>query len=124
MAIPAVQQVGRGQLALYEAVAGVAARRAVGRDVSPAELCAGCLAREACYGFRDARGAGRSRTLCFRCFRSELGRRQDVAERMARGWNATQTGLLLADMLDALRTRRRRAQIAARHLLDDIDASA
>lgn len=118
MAIPAVQQMGRGQLTLYEAVAGMAARRAVGREVSPAGLCAGCRAGHARYGFRDARAAGRSRALCFRCFRSELGRRQDVAERMARGWNAPQTGLPLADTLDALRTRRRRAQIKARHALE------
>ena len=118
MAIPAVQQVGERQLALYEAGAG-AARRAADRDVRTAGLCAGCQAREARYGFRDARGARRSRTLWFQCFRSALGRRRDVAERMARGWNATQTGLPLADTLDALRTRRRRAQIKARHLLDD-----
>jgi hypothetical protein len=47
----------------------------------------------------------------------EVGRRQAVAARMARGWNATQTSLPLADTLQRLDLRRRRAQIAARHAL-------
>jgi hypothetical protein len=36
---------------------------------------------------------------------------------MARGWNATQARLPLEDTLRELTRRRRRAQIAARHLL-------
>jgi hypothetical protein len=80
-------------------------------------LCAGCHQHEARYGFSRGRGAARPGTLCFRCFRSELGRRQDVAERMRRGWNAEQAGLPLAETIEALHTRRRRAQIAARHAL-------
>ena len=83
-----------------------------------AGLCTGCRQREARYGFGRGRGAARPGTLCFQCFRSELGRRQDVAERMRRGWNAVQAGLPLAETLDALHTRRRRAQIAARHALE------
>ena len=83
-------------------------------------LCAGCRAREARYGFRDEGDpqTDRPRTLCFDCFRAELGRRQDVATRLARGWNATQVTLPLGKTLESLNRRRRRAQIAARHALD------
>ena len=82
-------------------------------------LCAGCRDKEARYGFRDEQdpAADRPRTLCFECFRVEVGRRQAVAARMARGWNATQASLPLADTLQRLDLRRRRAQIAARHAL-------
>jgi hypothetical protein len=48
----------------------------------------------------------------------ELIRRQDVADRRARGWDATQTALPIADRLEELSLRRRRAQIAARHALE------
>ena len=86
-------------------------------------LCAGCREKEARYGFRpegdDDPTLERPRALCFECFRVELTRRQLVRERMARGWNATQTGLPLQDTLRALERRRRRAQIAARHALDE-----
>jgi hypothetical protein len=103
-----------GQLGLYE--------RAVPRPrVLPprptAKLCAGCRAKEARYGFKDADGSERSRTLCFECFRMEIDRRQRVAAQLARGWNAEQVRLPLADTLDALTRRRRRAQIAARHAI-------
>ena len=83
-------------------------------------LCAGCREREARYGFRDEQGADpaeRPRTLCFECFRVEISRRQAVAARLARGWNAEQVRLPLEETLKALTTRRRRAQIAARHAL-------
>jgi hypothetical protein len=82
-------------------------------------LCAGCREREARYGFRhqDDPAAERPRTLCFECFRVEVGRRQAIAARMARGWNAQQVTLPLEHTLDALARRRRRAQIAARHAL-------
>ena len=88
-------------------------------------LCAGCRASEARYGFReeqrdahrDGLPGARPRTLCFDCFRVEIGRRQAVAARMARGWNATQTSLPLSETLERLDRQRRRAQIAARHAL-------
>jgi hypothetical protein len=83
-------------------------------------LCAGCRAREARYGFRDEQddpGVERPRALCFECFRVEIGRRQAVAARLARGWNATQASLPLEETLESLARRRRRAQIAARHAL-------
>jgi hypothetical protein len=83
-------------------------------------LCAGCRAREARYGFReegDDPVVGRPRTLCFECFRVEIARRQAVAARLARGWNATQVRLPLEETLRDLTRRRRRAQIAARHAL-------
>ncbi len=83
-------------------------------------LCAGCRAREARYGFRgeaDDPVAERPRTLCFKCFRVEISRRQPVAARLARGWNAEQVRLPLEETLRALTTRRRRAQMAARHAL-------
>jgi len=81
-------------------------------------LCAGCQAREARYGFRpddDDPQVERPRTLCFECFRAEIGRRQEAAQ-------AIQVRLPLAPALDqtleSLRRRRGRAQIAARHALD------
>ncbi len=85
------------------------------------QLCAGCREHEARYGFRvdeQTPSTERPRTLCFNCFRIELGRRQAVAERMARGWDATQTELPLSETLAQLDRRRRRAQIAARHALN------
>src|SRR5262245_18294395 len=105
------------QLALYGRAARVARRAAPGPR-SP--LCAGCPAREARYGFRDEAEplAHRPRTLCFDCFRMEINRRQDVAARMAHGWNAQQARLPLEETLKELTTRRRRAQIAARHALN------
>ena len=83
-------------------------------------LCAGCRAKEARYGFRSGDDAGRDdrpRTLCFECFRIELGYRQAVAARRARGWNGTQSELPLAEKIAHTDRRRRRAQIAARHAL-------
>jgi hypothetical protein len=74
-----------------------------------APRCADCHAREARYGFRtdaDAPWAERPRTLCFECFRAELGRRSQA-----------QVRLPLEHRLDALARRRRHAQIEARHAL-------
>ena len=83
-------------------------------------LCAGCRAREARYGFRDEAHpqADRPQTLCFDCVRMEIARRQAVAAQLARGWNASQVRLPLEDTLKELSLRRRRAQIAARHALE------
>ena len=115
----AVQQVHEGQqLALSNRWmrAEAAARQRVANEPP---LCAGCRAREARYGFRqhDEDPRDRPRTLCFECFRVELGRRQAVAAQLARGWNAEQEPLPLEDTLAALVQRRRRAQIAARRAL-------
>ena len=107
------------QLALYGGAAR--ARRIHRREPVPqVPVCAGCRAREARYGFRDEAHpeADRPRTLCFDCFRMEIGRRQAIAARLARGWNASQVRLPLEDTLKQLSLRRRRAQIAARHALD------
>jgi hypothetical protein len=89
------------------------------RTITP--LCAGCRAKEARYGFRehtDDPTLERPRTLCFECFRVELGYRQAIAARLARGWNASQVPLPLDATLNDLSLRRRRAQIAARHALN------
>jgi hypothetical protein len=92
------------------------------RSAGPAlkKLCAGCRAREARYGFRDEAHpqVDRPQTLCFDCFRMEIARRQAVAAQLARGWNASQVRLPLEDTLKELSLRRRRAQIAARHALE------
>jgi hypothetical protein len=48
----------------------------------------------------------------------EVTWRQDVAARLARGWNAQPAQLPLEATLNALTRRRRRAQIAARHALE------
>jgi hypothetical protein len=107
------------QLALYEESAPMVGPGARRRDAG-APMCAACRAREARYGFRDEFDdpqAPRPRTLCFDCFRVEISRRQMVAARMARGWNATQVTLPLEKTLETLDRRRRKAQIAARHAL-------
>ena len=107
MATQAIQQLG-----LYGT-----ARARVQPMESVTRVCAGCRAREARYGFRDENRLERPRTLCFECFRMELARRQQVAAQLARGWNAEQAPLPLADVLENAARRRRRAQIAARHAL-------
>ena len=76
--------------------------------------CASCQAKEARYGFRhdqDDPILARPRTLCFECFRVEIRRRQEAAQ-------TVQVRLPLEQTLEALSLRRRRAQIAARHVLD------
>ena len=80
-------------------------------------LCAACQAREARYGFQDQENPtlDRPRTLCFECFRMEIDRRQEMADRLARSGKAEQPRLPLEEKLDELRVRRQRAQIAARH---------
>ena len=113
-AVPNRGQRDSEQLGLYE--------RAVGRArVMPPRavtgLCAGCRAKEARYGFREDERADRPRTLCFECFRMELDFRQRIAAQLARGWNAEQARLPLTETLKKLETRRRRAQIAARHAI-------
>ena len=107
------------QLALYEESSPVI-RPAERHREALAPVCAACRAREARYGFRDEHDdphTPRPRTLCFHCFRAEISRRQMVAARIARGWNATQVTLPLEKTLETLDLRRRRAQIAARHAL-------
>jgi hypothetical protein len=113
--------VEQGQIELYDG----GSQPEPTRPASSPKLCAGCRAKEARYGFeREAGdnasagvGGGRPNTLCFECFRMEIDRRQRVAAQLARGWNAEQVGLPLADTLKELDLRRRRAQIAARHAL-------
>ena len=76
-------------------------------------LCAWCRGREARYGFRPDQVDAlveRPRTLCFECFRAEIGRR--------RVEQTTQVRLPLEQTLESLRLRRHRAQIAARRALD------
>ena len=112
------------QLALYEESAPVTLPAGRRQNAAP-PLCAACRAREARYGFReeyDDPQTPRPRTLCFECFRVEISRRQAIAARMARGWNATQVTLPLSaapleKTLETLDRRRRKAQIAARHAL-------
>ncbi len=90
-------------------------------------LCAGCQTREARYGFRSDRAdplVERPRTLCFECFRAEIGRRRSAAETIQvrlplpphrAGVRNGAPGL--EQTLQSLRVRRRRAQIAARRAL-------
>jgi len=111
---------GGEQLALYEREVS-SRRRRVCTGASKTSLCAGCRGKEARYGFRQAEddpADARPRTLCFDCFRAEIGRRQGVVSRLARGWNARQSSLPLGHTLERLSRKRRRAQIAARHALD------
>ena len=115
------RQLADRQLALHEGWMAALRARSAHRSAAAAPLCAGCREKEARYGFRDEDGdptAERPRTLCFSCFRAELSRRQAVAAQLARGWNAQQVCLPLEETLKTLTLRRRRAQIAARHLLE------
>jgi hypothetical protein len=116
MAEAVQQSVDDQQLALSNGWVRPQRRRPAATE---APTCAGCRAREARYGFRDGHDDPheRPRTLCFDCFRMELGHRQAVAARLARGWNAQQVRLPLEQTLQHLTRRRRRAQIAARHAL-------
>jgi hypothetical protein len=103
-----------GQMELYEQ------GRSAPRVLPPgrrAKVCAGCRTREARYGFEPEEGTERPHTLCFGCFRMEIDRRHRAAAQLARGWNAEQVDLPLADTLKELDRRRRRAQIAARHAI-------
>ena len=95
--------------------------RSIEGRVAHKPICAGCREREARYGFQDQDDPtlDRPRALCFECFRMEIGRRQAVAARMARGWNAEQVQLPLEQKLKELTQRRRRAQIAARHAVGE-----
>jgi len=101
-----------GQLALDKRWTD--ARPQVRRAPRKPVLCAGCQAREARYGFRpdDDPRVERPRTLCFECFRAEIGRRQEAA-------HAIQARLPLEQTLESLSLRRRRAQIAARRALGE-----
>ena len=90
-------------------------------------LCAGCQAHEARYGFRadhDDPLLERPRTLCFECFRVELGRRQEAARAIQvrlplppHRAGVRDRGPGLAQTLESLSRRRHRAQIAARSAL-------
>ena len=84
------------------------------RAPQPTVLCAGCQAHEAHYGFRPDKDdplAERPRTLCFECFRAEIGQRREAAQ-------AIQVRPPLEQTLESLSRRRRRAQIAARQALE------
>jgi hypothetical protein len=110
------------QLALYEPAPTLTrpAPTRGRREFHAPAFCAACRTREARYGFSevgDDPSLDRPRTLCFDCFRAEVNRRQAIAARLARGWNATQTDLPLQEQLDSLRRRRGRAQIEARRVL-------
>lgn len=115
-----------GQLA-FDLKAARPARGRIEARERQTQLCAGCRAKEARYGFRpegvEADATDRPRALCFECFRMELDRRRMVAEQLARGWNASQVGLPLEDTLNELSLRRRRAQIAARRALAAADTA-
>ena len=90
-------------------------------------LCAGCQAREARYGFRPDQAdplVERPRTLCFECFRAEIGRRRAAAQtnQVRLPLSLHRAGVRnggpgLERTLESLRLRRRRAQIAARRAL-------
>ena len=112
-----------GQLALYGGSVAKARVRPTSRSTErQAPLCAGCRTREARYGFRDRDedpSALRPRTVGGVCLRLVVPWREDVAARLARGWNAQQAQLPLEATLSALTRRRRRAQIAARHALGE-----
>ena len=122
MAAQALRRVTGSQLGLYERTAGrqdaTAPRRRAVPEPSVVKRCSACKIKEARYGFSEDDRPARPRTLCFECFRMEINRRQALAAHLARGWNAVQTDLPLADTLHELDLRRRRAQIAARRVVE------
>ena len=61
----------------------VMSREGAERQARTAGLCEECRMREAHYGFRTGWRAERRTTLCFPCFRSELGRRQGALARQS-----------------------------------------
>jgi hypothetical protein len=118
-----LHEAGSQQLPLSKRWMAAARRAAEAEHQRRTVMCAGCCEREARYGFRpnddDDPTVERPRTLCFACFRVELDRRQAVAARLARGWNGHQVTLPLEQTLETLARRRRRAQMAARHALEN-----
>ncbi|MSO84277.1 MAG: hypothetical protein EXQ53_13455 [Acidobacteria bacterium] len=95
-------------------------QRAAPKAAPKTVLCVGCQAREARYGFRpdaDDPLVERPRTLCFECFRVEIGRRREAAQARL-PLPPHRAGPGLEQTLEALSRRRRHAQIAARHALD------
>jgi hypothetical protein len=114
------------QLRLFDDSDGDVVRRpnrfAIGnrrQGVRPAMvLCRACRAKEARYGFRDPDLVERPGTLCFECFRLELERRQRPGSPRTRRPSETGERRSLAQTLEELSRRRRRAQIAARRALD------
>lgn len=105
-------------------------RREMRRAPQKPVLCAGCRAREARYGFRsddDDPLVERPRTLCFECFRVEIGRRQEAVRAMQvclplprHRAHPRATDPALEQTIATLSRRRRRAQIAARHALGEL----
>jgi hypothetical protein len=73
-------------------------------------LCAACRARPARFQYHGVVKADRLHTLCFQCYRAAMDR---VRASRVREADAP------ADKYDQLARRRRRAQIAARHALED-----
>jgi len=90
-----------------------------------ARLCLGCGARRALFSYRGTVKADRDHNLCFECYRAEVNRLR--ARRLAAAGASmanphprpskafTDRAALLADIA----MRRRRAQITARHALDE-----
>ena len=90
-----------------------------------ARLCLACRARRALFSYRGTVKADRDHNLCFECYRAEVNRLR--ARRLAAAGASmanphprpskafTDRAVLLADIA----MRRRRAQITARHALDE-----
>jgi len=88
-------------------------------------LCLACGERRALFSYRGVVKADRDHNLCFACYRAEVNRLRARRLAAAGAWMAnphprpskafTDRAALLADIA----MRRRRAQITARHALDE-----
>ena len=94
-------------------------------------LCAACHERPARFQYRGLVKADRTHTLCFRCYRSVMDSIRNVEPVGRVTWirsaggrtTGRSTGGAVAEAADKyvqLERRRRRAQIAARHALEEV----
>ena len=84
------------------------------RPKAARHLCAACRARPARFQYHGVVKADRLHTLCFQCYRAAMDR-----VRASRVREADAPADPLSDKYDQRARRRRRAQIAARHALED-----
>lgn len=94
---------------------GVWTNEGTERPAAPKHLCAACRDRHARFHYRGVVKADRAHTLCFRCFRAELNRQRVRRTLIAPA--VTERLLPVEERERLLARRRRRAQIAARHVM-------
>jgi hypothetical protein len=98
------------------------------RAIHPnARLCVECGERRALFYYRGEVKADRDHNLCFECYRAEVNRLRSRRLAAAGWWAplpgpeppASRTVADRAGLMHELHVRRRRAQITARHAVED-----